>query len=256
MSATEAGTAVPREHESSRPSAAVDEADGAPAFDGLVSALTSLCDRAFGPAVTVATLRGALGREQQELVVQRWVGAGFRSVRFAVLRGSAGTFALNACAFPEPDAALPVFSYEHLVLRHKLHLWAIDLLDTSLADGNWSRTELARVWPTLALPRTASLPAPLPAWTEGALSPEAILLRAPDPLPTDARAKAAALTMFAALLVCPRARTGAEPAGRAEAQNRFHDAMLAADPAVAYLRRAFGEPIEALATGVLFPRLP
>jgi hypothetical protein len=232
--------------------------DAAPAFDGLVESLSRLCDRALGPAVTAASLTGGLGRERQELVVRCWRGAGFRSVRFAILRGDAGTFALNACAFPEPDAALPLFSYEHLVLRHRLHLLALDLLDTSPDDGRWSREELARARPKLARPMPGGAeasPLVLPDWTRGALSPDALFLRAPEPLPAVEQVKSVVLTMFAGLLSCPRARVGAAADGRSGVQNAFHDAMLAHDPAVAYLRRAFGEPIEALAPGVLFPRL-
>lgn len=196
------------------------------------------------------------GVEPPRLTVYEWTGPGVRRARMAFLGANSGTFAVSCAAFPAVGSAFPLFSFEYLVVRERLQLVTLDLLDTDPGDDGWSRDQLRRARRILELPVTPADIPPLPPWAAAALSPSAIVVGTPAKLPAAGLVRRAVVETLDAFLFCSRPSAGAATPARHTAQNRFHDAMLAAGPGLAFFREVVGAEVDALASAVLFPRIP
>lgn len=229
-----------------------------PAFAALLDELTGILDRTLSREARLPLLSASNATDAPRLVVSRWSGPGLRHVRMGALSGAPGAFAISFVAFPEVDAALPVFSFQYLVSRERLQMVAIDLLDTDAVDDSWSRDQLRRARRVLELPVGANSATDLPPWARQALSSSAIVVVAPAKLPAAGLVRRAAIGIAEAYLAVPppRAQKGQPAASikrRADAQNAFARAMLAEDPGLVYLRQVCGSQIDKLAETVLYP---
>lgn len=232
-----------------------------PAFAALVDELTAVLDGALDREARLPFLSASGASDAPRLVVSRWSGKGLRLVRLGALSGAPGAFAISFAAFPEVDAALPIFSFQYLVSRERLQMVAIDLLDTDASDDSWSRDQLRRARRVLELPVGQNTAAELPVWARHALSSSAIVVVAPAKLPAAGLVRRAAIGIVEAYLATPPPRAREGQAGtsaprRAEAQNQFARAMLAEDPGLAYLRQVCGPSVDKLAETVLYPLAP
>ena len=232
-----------------------------PAFAALLDEMRVTLDGALAREARLPFLSASDASDSPRLVVTRWSGPGLRLVRLGALSGAPGAFAMSLVAFPTPDAALPVLSFQYLVARERLQMVALDLLDTDAVDDTWSRDELRRARRILALPVSPGSLPEQPTWARHALSSAAIVVVAPTKLPAAGLVRRAAMGIVSAYLATPPPRVrgglGEEAVRRRkEAQNRFAATMLAEDPGLAYFRQVCGSQVEMLATTVLYPAVP
>ena len=194
-----------------------------PAFAALVDEIRAALDGALTREARLPFLSSSNGGDAPRLSVTRWSGRGLRLVRIGALSGAPGAFAISLVAFPQPDVALPIFSFQYLVSRERLQMVAIDLLDTEPTDDSWSRDQLRRARRVLELPIGASSANELPPWARRALSPSAIVVVAPAKLPSAGQVRRAVVGIFEAYLAVPSPRpskglTAASIARRTEAR--------------------------------------
>jgi hypothetical protein len=236
-----------------------------PAFAALIDELTGTFDgtltrgaRFGSPSAVFGSSGGS--HEQPRLSVSRWSGATLRHARVASSAGPASSFAMSVAIFPEATSALPVLTFEYVVLRERLQLVALDLLDTDVGDDSWSRDQLRRARRILELPIVPPGTAGLPPWAQRALSSSAIVVAQPGALPAAGLVRRAAIGLITAYVSAQHPRRGVEvsavsAARRAQCQDRFCEAMLEGDPALRHFRKAFEENLDELAEAVLFPRV-
>jgi hypothetical protein len=202
--------------------------------------------------------QGQFGGEAIELRALAWEGGGIRWARLVSIQGDRGTFALNLCLFPRSDAPLPLWSSEYLALRGRLHLFILDALALDEALPAWTQGHLARVNEIVQPAGRAEIP----PWAQVAMSPGCLFVRPPRPMPAiDAvhEGYAAGLAEMLQLAGSPPPDGVSErvAVARRAAENLYHAAMSENDPAVHYLRRAFGEALaERLTRETLFPPCP
>lgn len=234
-----------------------------PAFTALMEELTGTLDGTLtrGARLGSPSAIRSSAPELPRLSVSRWSGATLRLARVASSSGPASSFAMSVAIFPEPTSALPVLAFEYLVLRERLQLVALDLLDTDAGDDSWSRDQLRRARRILQLPIVPPGTSGLPPWAQRALSSSAIVVAQPGSLPAAGLVRRAAIGLITAYVSSehPRRAVAVSPvsaARRAQCQDRFCEAMLEGDPALRHFRDAFDEDLDELAATVLFPRVP